>query len=295
MGKPLVSIGLPVRNGEPRVRFVVESILAQDYTNLEIVISDNASADATEDICRELVHADARVVYYRQPENVGVTRNFISAMNLARGEYFRWIGHDDALAPGYLSQTLPLLVADRRLVLVTSQIAYELDDGSVVTSSYDPRHMASDDPAERFVEMVRLLNAGFAVLDPLYSLMDRRRVALIPRRNMLREDEVFATKLALSGPWGHVPEVLATRGWSYDGGRAIARRLDVPQWNAYISWALQVQELRRVIRASDLDAEQRRRARAAVQGLYVTRHRRRVDRAWRKIGRLRSGGMSGDG
>jgi glycosyltransferase involved in cell wall biosynthesis len=288
MNGPLVSIGLPVRNAEHHVAAVVTSALGQDYANLEVVISDNASTDATEDVCRELARADARVKYHRQPANVGIMRNFITAMNTARGDYFRWIGHDDSLAPSYVTRTLGVLAEDRRLLLVTTQIAYELDDGSLVTSPYDRLLMSSEDPAVRFEELVRIYTDGFAMIDPLYALMDRRSVAAIPRRNMLREDEVFAANLALRGPWGHIPEVLATRRWSHDRGAAITNKLDVPRWHAYVSSELQVWELARIVREADLSEEQRRRARAALVGLYVTRHKRRLERAVRKLARLTS-------
>ena len=281
----MVSVGLPIRNGENRVRAVVASVLAQDHTDLEVVISDNASTDATEEVCRELARADERVVYHRQSENVGLLRNFVATMDLARGEFFRWISHDDSLAPNYVSRVLARLVEEERLLLVTCQIDYELDDGAVVTAVYDRTELASDDPAERFCEMLRLLDESFAVLDPVYALMRRAPVAALPRANLMFEDEVFAAKLALRGPWGHVPEVLATRGWGYPGRREIGERLGVPRWQVAVSWELQVRALLQAVREADLDAEQRRRARAAISRLYRTRHRRRIERLMRKLAR----------
>ena len=58
---------------------------------------------------------------------------------------------------------------------------------------------------------------------------------------MLREDQVFATKLALAGPWGHVPEVLARRHWKDEPASALARTLDVPAWQTHFRTALAVQ------------------------------------------------------
>ena len=79
-----MSIGLPVRNGEHRIEQVVACVLAQDYPHIELVISDNASNDATEEMCREFARHDERIVYHRQAENVGITRNFQIAMQVAR-------------------------------------------------------------------------------------------------------------------------------------------------------------------------------------------------------------------
>ena len=62
---PLVSIGMPVFNGEKGLANAIVSILKQDFPNLEIVISDNTSTDATPEICRDYTAKDPRVKYYR--------------------------------------------------------------------------------------------------------------------------------------------------------------------------------------------------------------------------------------
>ncbi len=65
---------------------------------------------------------------------------------------------------------------------------------------------------------------------------------------MLREDEVFATKLALAGPWGHVAEVLAHRNMRHERLPAVARRLGVPAWQAHVANTLQCREILRWMR-----------------------------------------------
>src|SRR5438046_1239310 len=115
----LVSIGLPVYNGGQRIEEVVWSVLAQDHARIELVISDNASTDDTEDVCRALVRADSRVVYHRQPRNVGLLNNFVTAIRVANGTFFRWIGDDDWMAPDYVSRCLETFAEDERRVLVT--------------------------------------------------------------------------------------------------------------------------------------------------------------------------------
>jgi glycosyltransferase involved in cell wall biosynthesis len=271
---PLVSICLPTRNGARRMDNVVRSILAQDHGNLELVISDNASTDDTEAVCRELVRADSRVSYHRHPENIGLLNNFIFAGHRARGTYFRWVGDDDWLAPNCISRCLQPFLADERLILVTMQVAFAGIDGTTETAPYVGNALASDDRVGRFAEMLRLLNASYLLLDPLYGLMKREAIRPIPRRNMLREDQIFAAKMALAGPWGHVPEILGQRGWHHETRTALARRLGVPVWNAHVATALQVRELLRFVRTADLDPAERRRARAAVWRFYIERKQR---------------------
>jgi glycosyltransferase involved in cell wall biosynthesis len=296
----LVSVCLPVRNGAPRVEPVVRSILGQEHTNLELIISDNASSDGTEELCRALAEADPRIAYHRQPENVGLLNNFIAAMRMARGTFIRWVGDDDWLAPNCLSRCLAEFTADERLVLVTMAVEFVADDGVVETAGYDGRALASDDPIERFTEMLRLLNDSHLLLDPLYGLMRREAITSIRRRNMLREDQIFAAKLALAGPWGHVDEVLGRRGWRDESRPVLARRLGVPAWTARAATTLQGWELLRSVRQADLDPDQRRRARGAVLRWYLGRqqltmaHRgRRLARAARLGSRRGAPGSSG--
>jgi cellulose synthase/poly-beta-1,6-N-acetylglucosamine synthase-like glycosyltransferase len=84
---PHVSVGLPVFNGERYLRQAIESI--QSQTDLELIISDNASTDATEGICREYATRDPRVRYYRSDQNRGAAWNHNRVVELARGEYFK--------------------------------------------------------------------------------------------------------------------------------------------------------------------------------------------------------------
>ena len=284
MPDTLVSIGLPVYNGAHRLEEVVWSVLAQDHDRIELVITDNASTDDTEQICRELAKADSRIVYHRQSRNIGLLNNFVHAIRVARGTFFRWIGDDDWMAPDYVSRCLEAFAEDERRVLVTTQLAYTGADG--ITRSdrgYDGVLLASADPVVRFTEMLRLLNASPLLVDPLYGMVRRVPVAAIHRRNMLREDEVFACKLALLGPWGHVPEILAHRNTRAGRLRDIARVLDVPRWQSHFSSTLQVREILAWLPETDLTEPQVRAARAALARMYVYRQRKTAIHRSRKL------------
>jgi hypothetical protein len=268
-----LSVCLPTRNGAARLEGVVRSIREQDHTDFELIISDNASTDGTEELCRELAKADERIVYLRQPENIGLLNNFQAAMRHARGTFLRWVGDDDWLAPHCLSSCLAEFTADERLVLVTMAVEFVADDGVTETGGYQVGPLASGDPLERLNVMLRLLNSSYLTIDPLFGLMRRETVTPIPRRNMLREDQIFAVKLALAGPWGHVPEVLGRRGWRDETRKELARRLGVPGWTARAATTLQFMETLRWMNSADLDPQQRRRAKAAVYRWYAGRQR----------------------
>ncbi|MGY4648082.1 glycosyltransferase family 2 protein [Mycobacterium sp. URHB0021] len=281
--KSLVSIGLPVRNGAHLIERVVKSVLTQDHENLELVICDNASTDETEELCRGFASNDNRIVYHRHPINMGLLNNFMSAMRLATGTYFRWVGDDDWLEPNCVSRALEAFETDARLILVTSQISYVGPDGLSQTAAYDGAGLGSDDPVTRFSEMLRLLNESYLLMDPLYGMFRREAVMGIERRNMLREDEVFATKLALAGPWAHVPEILVRRNWGHEPLSVLARRLETPSWHARFATTLQCREMLGWLERCDLDDQQRSRARSAVLRMYVRRQRRVAVRRGRKL------------
>lgn len=225
--------------------------------------------------------------YHRQPVNVGLLNNFVQTIRLAKGTYFRWIGDDDRLEPTCVSRSLQAF--DDRVILVTSQLTYTGSDGKTRTSVYDGVGLASDDPVERLREMLRMLNAGDLLIDPLYALVRRALAAAIPRRNMLREDEVFATKLALAGPWAHVPEVLAHRHWEPYRISNLARRLDVPVWQSHFANVLQFREILRVLNRADLTRQQRTSARTAVCRWYLHRQQRTLGHRGRKLVRIAVG------
>lgn len=93
--RPMVSIGMPVYNGERFIREALDSLLAQTFTDFELIISDNASTDATESICRSYAEQDSRIRYIRQRENLGALPNFQFVLNEACGKYFMWAAYDD--------------------------------------------------------------------------------------------------------------------------------------------------------------------------------------------------------
>lgn len=285
----LVSVGLPVRNGVDRMGYVIKSVLDQDHENLELVICDNASSDATEELCRDLSAGDHRIVYHRHPVNIGILNNFMSAMRLATGTFFRWVGDDDWLAPICVSRSLEPFADDERLLLVTNQLEYRSPDGSVQTAAYHGTALGSADPVTRLCEVLRLLNESHMLLDEIYGLFRREPVARITRRNMVHEDQVFATKLALAGPWGHVPEVLGQRSWQCERVSTLARKLDVPPWQAHFANTLQCREILRWIEECELDERQRARARTAVVRMYLRRQRIVAIRRGRKVATIARG------
>ena len=122
MAEPLVTIGVPVYNGEAFLAEALDALVWQTYQNLEILISDNASTDDTEGIARSFANADSRIRYERLPSNIGPVLNFNRLVHLARGDYFKWAAHDDLHAPDYIERCVARLEERTDAVLCQSRV-----------------------------------------------------------------------------------------------------------------------------------------------------------------------------
>jgi glycosyltransferase involved in cell wall biosynthesis len=126
--QPLVSIGLPVFNGGIQLEDRIKSLLNQSYRNLELIICDNASTDATQMISMAAALADSRVRYIRNEENIGNVRNFNKAFAEAKGEYFMWAAHDDLHSHDFIKRCVLKLISNPKAVLCQSKVAVYVQD-----------------------------------------------------------------------------------------------------------------------------------------------------------------------
>lgn len=143
---PLVSVGMPVFNGEKYIRESLDSLLGQTFTDFELLISDNASTDGTETICREYAGRDSRIRYIRQERNLGIAANFEFVLKESRGQYFTWAASDDLEgSTAYLQELVNAMTGGTRdLALPAVDIISTASDG---TSQYLKR-----DTMDRFLK-----------------------------------------------------------------------------------------------------------------------------------------------
>ena len=129
---PRVSIGMPVYNGERLMRRALDSLLAQTFTNFELIICDNASTDATKRICLEYAAKDERIRYYRNDAPIQPISNFNRVLGYASGEYFMWAAHDDCWAPLFIEELAKSLDINPQAVLAFCRFANVSDDGHII-------------------------------------------------------------------------------------------------------------------------------------------------------------------
>lgn len=125
---PLVSICIPTYNRAEKLERAVRSAQNSTYENIEIIISDNASSDHTETVCKRLASTDSRILYFRNESNIGAAKNFEYARSRANGKYFMWLGDDDRICNLYVEKCIAALELDSSLA-VASGAALFMRDG----------------------------------------------------------------------------------------------------------------------------------------------------------------------
>ncbi len=206
---PIVSIGLPVYNGETFLKDTLESILQQTFSNFELIISDNASTDATEKICKSFVSKDERIRYHRNESNLGAAKNYNQLVDMAKGEYFKWAAADDLIAPEYL--TLCVDVLDNNPDILISQTTVRLiDENSQHIKDYDDHlHFISELPHVRLnnylFRKVGMWNAIFGLI----RIDQLRETPLIG--TYISSDQVLLGELILRGKVHQIPKRLFSR------------------------------------------------------------------------------------
>ena len=233
---PTVSIGMPVYNSEKMIRRALDSLLAQDFVDFELIVSDNCSTDSTPAICAEYAARDARVRYHRNNRNYGQLRNFDIAASFATGKYFMGAADDDYWAPTFISRLVRELEEWTEAGLVMCAIHRIRPDGDEVdvirfAGENDPWTLGRRGTA-------KALAAGYAnklyfhlYLYAMYRTDLMLRATPYSALSVPHPDRVFMCQFALATRWRFVDEVLYVRTVHY---QAAPERLPEEEINRMI-------------------------------------------------------------
>jgi glycosyltransferase involved in cell wall biosynthesis len=236
MTAPRLTIGVPVYNGADYIAEAITSHLEQDFSDFELIVSDNCSDDGTADIANEFVRADDRVRYSRTSENVGGPANFNRLFRLGAADLFRWAAADDRIEPGYLSKVVDMMDTDPGIAIghsdcilidPASEPMLEMDKGWLGGDGYmeairlqpptgDTRFQ-SELPHHRVDAVVNNNHRNFFI----FGVM-RRNLMLETRLHRLfyGGDRTLLVEMAVRGRFHKVPEPLfASRSHAKNSGR----------------------------------------------------------------------------
>ena len=210
---PEISIGLPVYNGLPYVKQLIEGVLAQSFGNLELVISDNASTDGTDELCLSYARADSRVRYFRNSSNIGLIPNFNRVFEHASASYYKWAASDDIYEPTYLEACFPAIRDNEDVSVSHSETMLVSEDGQELP--YDPElHACMDKGNNRLwlldrdrcathgsrTRRFRDVLAHQIMCSPVYGLMRRRQILQTGlHRSFFGSDKPLLAEMALLG------------------------------------------------------------------------------------------------
>ena len=208
--RPKLSVGMPAYNGEPYIRTAIESILNQTFGDFELIISDNASTDQTEEICRDFASRDERVVYSRNEENIGAAGNYSRLVDMASADYFRWSNADDVIAPELHERCVSVLNATPDAVLAYGKTRIIDENGNDCGDYDDNLNLEDDRPSDRF----KRFHESVGLTNVIYGLMRTaavRKTARMGDGSYPAADTNFMGELVLYGKFVEIPEQLFYR------------------------------------------------------------------------------------
>lgn len=195
-----ITIGMPVYNGSRDLRRVLDSLLAQTFTDFVLLISDNASTDNTADICQEYARADSRIRYHRQAKNIGAEANFRFVFLAAESKYFMWAAADDTRSSDFLELNYSFLEENPDYLGSTCPVHFQGREHDEIAMG--DALLSDDDPYQRLISFFRTWHAN----GRFYSLFRREAVASWKHLNnrFLGSDWTLVTHLALKGKLNRV-------------------------------------------------------------------------------------------
>ena len=208
---PIVTIGLPVFNGAATLAAALETLVRQDYPNLQIIISDNASTDGTFAICEEFARGDPRIRIIRKQVNEGAVANFRTVLDAAEGEFFMWAAADDYWYPHFISRLLPALQADSAAGVAMCAVDRRLPDGAPFDlirfiGNMNPNGMGH-------LRLLGKILSGAKYNLFIYGLFRKPLLQRAMRHFpvVLGGDRQFIAQMALACRFAYVDEILLTR------------------------------------------------------------------------------------
>jgi len=217
INEPLVSIGIPLYNEEKYVQSVLEAVLAQDYPNLEIIISENCSTDSTLKIVEKFATLDSRIKIFKTEKNVKSAENFINVLSHSSdGKYFVWVSGHDFIAPSYIRKCVEILEAEPNVILSYARAYFiDIDNNTVgiCPTNLDTRGSSA---ISRYFQVLWGLEYGY----PIHGVMRKEIIFNILKKplELPAPDYLILSELACFGEFAQIDEFLMSFRKNHDYG-----------------------------------------------------------------------------
>jgi glycosyltransferase involved in cell wall biosynthesis len=205
---PLVTVGIPVYNGERYLGRAIESLLAQTLENFELLIADNASTDGTQKLCESYGRRDSRIKYVRHRHNIGAPRNWNCLIGMTRARYFKWSTANDRSMPHMLQSCVDVMEADPGVVLCYGHTLLMDENEQPLEVFKGDMDVPMPHPSARFAAVCEGMTLNNAMCGVIRTEVLKRTALdrLYPSGDM-----ALMSELALYGRFRLLPEVLFER------------------------------------------------------------------------------------
>jgi len=196
----MVSIGMPVYNGEKYIREALDSLLQQTHVNFELVISDNGSNDSTPDIVNDYANNDDRIIFHRTKNNRGAIWNLNQVFDLTKYEYFMWASHDDYWYPNYVRMCLENFNKSSFLAMSCTESAIVKGEAKNIIAIDRGVNTIGKNSEKRFIEYRKYLKIYPGADCIFYGLYNRKILSkVMPMKTVIASDHILLASLSLHG------------------------------------------------------------------------------------------------
>lgn len=292
MPTPRLHVGIPVYNGENFLAASIESVLRQDFSDFELIISDNGSTDRTPAICADYAARDSRVRFHRQEQNRGGAWNYNHVFHLSTAPLFKWQAHDDLCLPGFFRRCVEEFDRAPSSVVVVfprTELIDAEDRRSISNLLPECMETRRARPHQRLADVLRSMTMGHPQFGIIRSAA-LRQTRLFDR--MIAADFVLLGELAMLGEFWEVPETLFQRrihsGISTRANRGADQLLQwwdptQPKYRRLLSPMLRLgSEYLRSIRRLPLPPVEKLRCCATALGVWYPRELRNLGGPWKQ-------------